>query len=50
MVYPVNEGFGYEAEVWTAMFWVDLFVDSWFIIDLFVNFRTARLRAFLSAC
>jgi len=40
-LYPLREGFVLHVEVGTTMFFVDLVVDVWFVLDIFVNFRTA---------
>ena len=37
---PYRLGFEDNVELWSAWFFIDLLVDLYFIVDLFVNFRT----------
>eukprot|EP01048_Picozoa_sp_COSAG05_P015182 COSAG05_NODE_1801_length_4060_cov_2.209291_3_plen_664_part_01 len=38
---PMRMGFSIEVEIWTFEFYFDVFTDIYFIIDVFVNFRSA---------
>ena len=38
---PMRMGFDIEVELWTFEFFFDVFTDVYFIIDVFVNFRSA---------
>eukprot|EP01043_Picozoa_sp_COSAG02_P001880 COSAG02_NODE_41_length_47431_cov_32.449204_23_plen_1095_part_00 len=38
---PLNTSFAIAHDLWSAMFFVDLVVDVFFISDVFLNFRTA---------
>eukprot|EP01043_Picozoa_sp_COSAG02_P119098 COSAG02_NODE_55739_length_289_cov_0.510526_1_plen_87_part_01 len=37
---PVRIGFGWDPEVWSIQFCVDLVVDIFFLVDLFVQMQT----------
>ena len=39
---PLRAGFEIDIELWSVGFFVDLFVDCYFIADLIMNFRTAH--------
>lgn len=41
VVLPYRIGFDHNVLLWTFWFWWDLCVDIYFIVDLFLNFRTA---------
>ena len=38
---PFRLGFSSPVVLWSAVFWLDLSIDIYFIFDLFMNFRTA---------
>eukprot|EP01050_Picozoa_sp_SAG11_P002219 SAG11_NODE_108_length_16386_cov_20.828329_13_plen_359_part_00 len=38
---PYRIGFSDPVVLWSSVFWVDLVMDLYFIVDLFLNFRTA---------
>jgi hypothetical protein len=38
---PYRLGFSHPIQLWSAFFWIDLFVDLYFIADIFVSLRTA---------
>eukprot|EP01047_Picozoa_sp_COSAG01_P004623 COSAG01_NODE_153_length_23909_cov_32.542018_19_plen_274_part_00 len=38
---PLRTGFGVEVPLWTFAFFFDLYTDIYFVIDVFVQFRTA---------
>lgn len=40
-VIPLREGFDLQVEPWTVEFWWEVVVDCYFILDIFLNFRTA---------
>ena len=41
---PLRVCFDIDVPLWTIWFWVDNIVDAYFIIDLFMNFRTSYKR------
>lgn len=41
IVLPVRLSFGIDVPVNSAGFWWDVFVDVFFIVDIYINFRTA---------
>ena len=41
VIYPVNEGFSITPTVGSAAFVCDIVIDVWFLIDIWLNFRTA---------
>lgn len=49
IVVPVQVGFELDVVVNSPLFWWDVFVDLYFLVDIFVNFRTAHYdeRGFL---
>ena len=42
-VVPFRIGFDVEVSVESAPFWIDLFIDTFFIVDVLLNFRTAYM-------
>ena len=38
---PLRAGFQLDVDLWSASFWVDVIVDVFFVLDMFLNFRTA---------
>ena len=38
---PLRTGFAVEVDLWSYVFWQDAFTDCYFIIDLFIQFRSA---------
>ena len=36
VVYPFNEAFSVQTSVGSTLFWVDVFMDVWFILDICV--------------
>ena len=45
LMVPYREGFSVEVEPWSDVFWWEAAVDAYFIVDIFLSFRTAVLRA-----
>jgi hypothetical protein len=41
IVVPIRAGFSIDTELFGPAFWVDAFVDAYFVVDIIANFRTA---------